>query len=54
MAGRVDKGRAAVGAQIQNVRLRAVEAERKVRETEELAERLASMEHRLETHAKGA
>src|SRR5215218_4852771 len=44
MARRVDKGIAAVGAQIQNVRLRAVEVERKIREHEELEERMSAVE----------
>jgi hypothetical protein len=47
IAGRVDKGRAAVGAQIQNVRLRAVEVERKIREQEELEERISAMEEQV-------
>jgi hypothetical protein len=47
MAKRVDKGVAAVGAQIQNVRLRAVEVERKIREQEELEERMSAVEEQL-------
>ena len=47
MSIRVDKGIAAVGAQIQNVRLRAVEVERKIREQEELEERLSAVEEQL-------
>ena len=35
----------AVAAQLINVRLRAIELERKVKETEELEERIAALEH---------
>jgi hypothetical protein len=47
LAKRVDKGVAAVGAQIQNVRLRAVEVERKIREQEELEERISAVEEQV-------
>ena len=47
MSRRVDKGVAAVGAQIQNVRLRAVEVERKIREQEELEERISAVEEQV-------
>jgi hypothetical protein len=44
LEGNVDKGVAAVASQILNVYLRAIELERKVRETEELEDRLAALE----------
>jgi hypothetical protein len=44
LAGRVERGVAAVCAQIANVRIRVVEAERRIRETEELEERVAALE----------
>jgi hypothetical protein len=44
LTGAVDKGVAAVASQILNVYLRAIELERKIRETEELEERLAALE----------
>ena len=47
MSERVDKGVAAVGAQIQNVRLRAVEVERRIREQEELEERVSAVEEQV-------
>jgi len=40
----LDKGRAAVALQGYNTLLRAVEVERKIRETEELQARLAALE----------
>jgi hypothetical protein len=47
LSGEIDRGVAAVGAQIQNVRLRAVEVARKLKEEDELEERIAVMEERL-------
>ena len=47
LAGRVDKGVGAVGAQIQNVRLRAVEVERKVVEADEYLRRIEDLERRM-------
>ena len=44
LEGSVDRGVAAVASQILNVYLRAIELERKIRETEELEERLAALE----------
>jgi hypothetical protein len=46
LEGSVDRGVAAVASQILNVYLRAIELERKIRETEELEERLAALERR--------
>jgi len=44
LEGSVDKGVGAVASQIYNVYLRAVELERKVRETEEITQRLDELE----------
>jgi hypothetical protein len=44
LAGDLETGRAAVANQLVNTRLRAVEQERKLRELEELAERLEALE----------
>ena len=44
LAGRVDRGVAAVVGQIANVRLRLIETERRLKETEELEERLRELE----------
>jgi hypothetical protein len=42
--GSVERGVAAVASQVLNVYLRAIELERKIRETEELEERLTALE----------
>ncbi len=44
LAGELETGRAAVANQLINTRLRAVEVERKVRETDDLLERLERLE----------
>jgi hypothetical protein len=44
----LETGRAAVANQLINTRLRAIEQERKMRETEELEERLEALEEALE------
>jgi predicted ArsR family transcriptional regulator len=44
LAGRVDRGNAAVVNQILNTRARLIELERKVKETEELEERIERLE----------
>jgi hypothetical protein len=44
LAGEIETGRAAVANQLINTRLRAIEVERKVREAEELEERLEAIE----------
>ena len=58
LEGRQDKGVAAVAAQVLNVYLRAVSVETKIREQEELVERLESLEevleHQRETRHRGA
>ena len=51
LAGDLETGRAAVANQLINTRLRAIELERKVRETEELEGRLEALEQSAE--AKG-
>ena len=47
LAGEIETGRAAVANQLINSRLRTIEVERKVREAEELEERLESIERVL-------
>jgi hypothetical protein len=47
LSGDLETGRAAVANQLINTRLRAIEVERKVREAEELEERLESIERVL-------
>ena len=44
LAGDLETGRAAVANQLINTRLRAIELERKIRETEGLEERLEALE----------
>lgn len=44
MAGEVERADAAVCGQLLNVKLRAMEVERKVLETEQLEERIAALE----------
>ena len=48
LAGKVERGVAAVCGQLLNVKLRAVEVERKLREQEEFEERLAALERASE------
>ncbi len=48
LAGDLETGRAAVANQLLNTRLRAVEVERKIKEAEELEERLAALERDAE------
>jgi hypothetical protein len=45
LAGDLETGRAAVANQLLNTRLRAIELERKIRETEELEARIGALEH---------
>jgi hypothetical protein len=44
LAGNLETGRAAVANQLINTRLRAIELERKIRETEELEARIEALE----------
>ena len=47
LSGQADRGAAAVAAQVANVRLRALELQRKILETQELEERVEEMERAL-------
>ncbi len=51
--GSIDRSRAAVANQILNTLIRAIEQERKVREMEELAERLEALEQVLKGRRTG-
>lgn len=52
--GTLESGRAAVAAQLVNTRIRLMEHARRVHEQEELEERMADIERRLEaTHGRG-
>lgn len=53
VAGRIDKGRGSVAAQIIGVFARVVEVERKVKEQDELVARLEELEDSLERQNKG-
>jgi hypothetical protein len=44
LSGELETGRAAVANQLINTRLRAIELERKIRETDELQERIEALE----------
>ena len=52
LAGDLETGPAAVANQLINTRLRAIEQERKNRETEELAERVEELERRLSVNQR--
>jgi hypothetical protein len=52
--GTLESGRAAVAAQLVNTRIRLLEYARRVREQEELEERMSEIERRLESaHDRG-
>ncbi len=51
--GRIERGDAVVVKQILNTRARLIELERKVKETEELEERLEALERSAEGHRGG-
>jgi hypothetical protein len=51
LAGDLDTGRAAVANQLVNTRLRAIEQERKIKETEELEGRIEALERAQERGA---
>jgi hypothetical protein len=53
LAGELDTGRAAVANQLINTRLRAIEVERKIREAEEIEERLTVLEEALRRNGRG-
>jgi hypothetical protein len=48
LAGEQDRSAAAVAGQLLNIKLRAIEVERKVKETDELAERIEALERAQE------
>ena len=52
LSGDLDTGRAAVANQLVNTRLRAIEQERKIKETEELEERMEALERVLKGRPK--
>jgi hypothetical protein len=51
LSGELETGRAAVANQLINTRLRAIETERKIKETEDLASRIEALE--AKTNLKG-
>lgn len=53
LAGKVERGVAAVCGQLLNVKLRAVEVERKVKEQEEIIERVEALEGAMGTNQRG-
>ena len=53
LEGSVDKGIASVAAQVLGVYIRAVEQDRKVKETEELEERIEALERTQEQKRGG-
>jgi len=52
LAGELETSRAAVANQLINTRLRAIEQERKNKETEELAQRVEELERRLSVNQR--
>lgn len=46
LSGELEKGKAAIANQLINTQLRAVELERRIKETDELAERIEALESR--------
>jgi hypothetical protein len=53
LSGDLETARAAVANQLINTRLRAIEVERKIREAEEMEERLTALEERLSQNRGG-
>jgi hypothetical protein len=53
LAGEVETGRAAVANQLVNTRLRALEIERKIRESDEMEARIEELERATEGRQKG-
>ncbi len=53
LAGGLETGRAAVANQLVGTRLRTIELERKIREAEELEERLIALERAAESDRRG-
>ena len=54
LAGDLETGRAAVANQLLNTRLRAIEQERKIKETEDLEARIQALEDLQPAKSKGA
>jgi hypothetical protein len=54
LSGDLETGRAAVANQLINTRLRAIEQERKIKETDELEARIEALEAKLAQPMKGA
>src|SRR5215204_1103449 len=54
LAGDLETGRAAVANQLMNTRLRAIEQERKIKETEDLETRIQALEDLQPAKSKGA
>jgi hypothetical protein len=52
LSGELETGRAAVANQLVNTRLRAIEQERRIKETEELEERMEALERVLKGRPK--
>ena len=48
LSGELEKGKAAIANQLINTQLRAIELERKIREQEEVLQRLEALERRLD------
>src|SRR5215217_2138934 len=53
LSGDLETGRAAVANQLINTRLRAIEVERKIREAEEIEERLTALENVAKNGGRG-
>ena len=53
LAGDLETSKAAVANQLINTRLRAIEVERKIREAEEIEERLAALERSIRPRSQG-
>jgi hypothetical protein len=53
LAGDLETSKAAVANQLINTRLRAIEVERKIREGEEIEERLAALERSIRPRSQG-
>jgi hypothetical protein len=53
LAGEVERGRAAVANQLINTRLRAIELERKIREQDDVLERIAALEADSQEQQRG-
>jgi len=53
LAGDLETSKAAVANQLINTRLRAIEVERKIREAEEIEERLAALERSITPRSQG-